>query len=439
MDECDPSSSSVRDGTPEVALLPPPLVSDFIHLYLTTEQDRQIRARFESNAWAPNRQVLWTGLMQDQAQKWADERDMQTLTTALGSVKPRNQSKDGNVVKVNLSRYMKGASALFAWYISRGETVTMLCPPPPERFHPSGETNIQVIEFPILKLTMAFNPSFRIEMVHPSVEGAEDFHYQIWPVDETDHWLSRFGQKHIPRTHWRAVKGWPPKKLCNLKGNVSVVGEASNGSHGEHNISTRTDVQNIESQEDDQASRDQSLPAQFQNLIILSIALPACSSERMKGRAKKKKKKKKKSKARKVCIEESSKVSCHVVQKGKKSVKTAATIGETSSSKGKAPVAVTIKKTVKAIANQSSSGGSSKLKDGNSASNSATTSKNQGKEAKKSKKQKAMAVGDALSNVMTGKQKKKNKKKKQQEEKKQALSNKAVLKERRQKSKKTES
>ncbi|OJJ29603.1 hypothetical protein ASPWEDRAFT_81537, partial [Aspergillus wentii DTO 134E9] len=68
---------------------------------------------------------------------------------------------------------IKGASALFAWHICEGEEVTVLTPPPPCRFHPSGFTSYQVIEEPILK------------GAHPDVKGAEDFRYQIWPVDKT--------------------------------------------------------------------------------------------------------------------------------------------------------------------------------------------------------------------------------------------------------------
>jgi len=80
---------------------------------------------------------------------------------------------------------VKGASAVFAWYISRGEKITILSPPPPERFHPSGLTNCQAREEPILKGKIRGSAVLRIEMVHPTVEGAENFCYQIWPVDET--------------------------------------------------------------------------------------------------------------------------------------------------------------------------------------------------------------------------------------------------------------
>ena len=82
-------------------------------------------------------------------------------------------------------KYVKGASAIFACYILRGERVTILSPPPPDRFHPSGQTNYQAIEEPIVKGLLGTSTVSRIEMVHPTVKGAEDTYYQIWPVDDT--------------------------------------------------------------------------------------------------------------------------------------------------------------------------------------------------------------------------------------------------------------
>ncbi|CRG92861.1 hypothetical protein PISL3812_09934 [Talaromyces islandicus] len=38
------------------------------------------------------------------------------------------------------------------------------------------------------------------------VKGAEDFRYQIWPVNETHLWIERFGNQIAPMPHWRAVK-----------------------------------------------------------------------------------------------------------------------------------------------------------------------------------------------------------------------------------------
>jgi len=82
----------------------------------------------------------------------------------------------------------------------------MLSPPPPERFHPSGQTNYQAIEEPILKGEIGGSAVSRIEMVHPTVKGAENFCYQIWLVDETRTWITKFGMLALKKQCWRTVK-----------------------------------------------------------------------------------------------------------------------------------------------------------------------------------------------------------------------------------------
>lgn len=119
------------------------------------------------------------------------------------------------------SKYIKGASAIFVWYISRGERVTVLLPPPPERFHPSGQTNYQAIEEPIVKGLLGTNAASRIEMVHPTVKGAEDIYYQIWPVDNTTTWTARFGELNVQKRRWRMVKSL--KDLSNKLGDMEIA------------------------------------------------------------------------------------------------------------------------------------------------------------------------------------------------------------------------
>lgn len=87
---------------------------------------------------------------------------------------------------------MRGASALFAWYITADEVVTILCPPPPERLNPGGGTNLQLVELPILTGIIGARAVSRIEAIHPNVKGAENFNYQRWPVDEVDIWVENF-------------------------------------------------------------------------------------------------------------------------------------------------------------------------------------------------------------------------------------------------------
>jgi hypothetical protein len=118
-------------------------------------------------------------------------------------------------------KYVKGASAIFAWYISRGERVTVLSPPPPERFHPSGQTNYQVIEEPIVKGMLGTRTVSRIEMVHPTVKGAENISYQIWPVDNTTTWTAIFGELNVQKRRWRMVKTL--KALSNKLGDMEIA------------------------------------------------------------------------------------------------------------------------------------------------------------------------------------------------------------------------
>ncbi|KAL3426700.1 hypothetical protein PVAG01_00209 [Phlyctema vagabunda] len=103
-------------------------------------------------------------------------------------------------------QYIKGASAIFAWQISKGEKVIVLTPPPPERFHPSGQTNYQTIEEPILKRLRGDGIELRIEMVHPMIKEAEHFIYQMWPNNDTHIWIERFGSMVRGTPCWRLVK-----------------------------------------------------------------------------------------------------------------------------------------------------------------------------------------------------------------------------------------
>jgi hypothetical protein len=175
--------------------------------FMTSDEELQIHRQFQGRQWRPNRQVLWTGIDREIGQKWTNVHDMQTLTTAMG---PLMDPSDASCVRERKnkhawSKYVKGASALFACYIAGNERVVVLSPPPPERFHPSGWTNYQAIEEPILKRAIVCGALLQIEMVHPTVKGAEDFHYQVWPVDDTATWIAVFGTTSVPRPRWRLV------------------------------------------------------------------------------------------------------------------------------------------------------------------------------------------------------------------------------------------
>lgn len=176
--------------------------------YLSIDEASQIHQQFLGSQWRPNSQVLWSGLSREEVQHWADAHGLQTLTTAMGPLMntddplcPKEKKS-----KQQWSKYIKGASVIFAWYIAKGEKVTVLSPPPPQRFNPSGMTTYQAIEEPILKWAIAGGANLRIEMVHPTVKGAEDFAYEVWPVNQTATWVAAFGLKNLQKRPWRSTK-----------------------------------------------------------------------------------------------------------------------------------------------------------------------------------------------------------------------------------------
>jgi hypothetical protein len=196
--------------------------------FLTYQEKAQICEKFEGCEWNCNSQVLWSGIPKLSAQQWADEHGMQTLTMAMGSLMTPSDPRCPRSRKSSdqWSTYIKGASVIFAQYISRRDVATVLIPPPPDRFHPSGHTSYQAVEELIFK-GLTGKPAGRIEVVHPSVKGAENFHYQIWPKDEASTWIARFGMQG-PRKHpWRAVKSKRNEGLINAIDTTLCLGTRS--------------------------------------------------------------------------------------------------------------------------------------------------------------------------------------------------------------------
>jgi hypothetical protein len=172
--------------------------------YLTEKEAEQIREQFRNLPLKPGCQVMWCGVPREWAQHWADENGMQTLTTAMG---PLMMTQDSSCPKQNKNkkqwkRYIMGASGLFAHQLPKGVAVTVLCRPPPQRLHPQGSTTYQSIEEPILKGILDGAAVSCIEMVHPTVEGAEAYRYQVWPTDEADEWTRRYGNNRL-KSHMR--------------------------------------------------------------------------------------------------------------------------------------------------------------------------------------------------------------------------------------------
>ncbi|KAL4767098.1 hypothetical protein BDW60DRAFT_164458 [Aspergillus nidulans var. acristatus] len=174
--------------------------------FLSVQEAAQIIKQFQSENWIPNGQVLWSGIPREKAQEWADRHRLQTLTTAMG---PLMDEKHPECLKLKKnhrqwSRYVHGASAIFAWRIAQGEKVTLLSPPPPERFHPSGLSYYQLIEEPIIRGLINQNSVQKIIITHPMIEKSDDeeFYYELWPNDRSEEWVERFGSRPN-KVKWR--------------------------------------------------------------------------------------------------------------------------------------------------------------------------------------------------------------------------------------------
>lgn len=163
-------------------------VEALLRQYVTTEEEEQIIRQFQL-ACIPGRQVLWTGMFRNQAQKWADDHGMQTLTTAMGSLMDPKDPECPQHFKTGKawSKYIHGASAVFAWFISGGDLVTVLSQPPPVRFNPSQGSSYQTIEEPIIM-------------------GKTGISNQMWPVDQADLWKEKYGKLKVPLYEWRKTK-----------------------------------------------------------------------------------------------------------------------------------------------------------------------------------------------------------------------------------------
>ncbi|KAH7131724.1 hypothetical protein B0J13DRAFT_508831 [Dactylonectria estremocensis] len=196
---------------------PSPSIQALVYLWLTVQEAEDIYWQFQKSC-IRNRQVLWSGMERKKAQKWADKRNFQTLTTALGPLLDPSHPDCPHHPKpsVGWKKYIHGASVIFAWYISQGDLVTVLSQPPPQRFHPSGRTYYQMVEEPIVKGKMDNKPVEKIVVVHPTVGGkAEEFKYEMWPHDEFSLWTKNFGIQEIV-IYWRKVKGEKKQQITKV-------------------------------------------------------------------------------------------------------------------------------------------------------------------------------------------------------------------------------
>lgn len=99
-----------------------PWTSSFTFLeFLSDAEAQEIMDRFESMPRANCQLVFWTRIPRERAQEWADARGMSTLTTMMGPLMDSSHERCQRSIKgpTLWSKYIKGASILFAHYACR--------------------------------------------------------------------------------------------------------------------------------------------------------------------------------------------------------------------------------------------------------------------------------------------------------------------------------
>ena len=134
-----------------------------------------------------DRLVFWTGIPREWVQQWADEHGMLTLTSAMGPLMDRKDSRCLRRYKEleEWSKYIKGASRIFARYACKRGIVRVLTLPPSWADFIRLESTYRNIEEPILKGRSGCYCAVQINTVH-LLTTLEDLEYQTWP------------QNHIP-------------------------------------------------------------------------------------------------------------------------------------------------------------------------------------------------------------------------------------------------
>ena len=121
--------------------------------YLTQEEAEQIIARFMEITRSYDRLVFWTGIPREGVQQWADEHGILTLTSAMGPLMDRKDPRCLRRYKEleEWSKYIKGASVIFARYACRRGIVRVLTLPPSWAEFIRPRSTYRTLEEPILK------------------------------------------------------------------------------------------------------------------------------------------------------------------------------------------------------------------------------------------------------------------------------------------------
>lgn len=211
--------------------------------YLTQEEAEQIIARFMEIPRSYDRLVFWTGIPREWVQQWADEHGMLKLTSAMGPLMDRKDPRCLRRYKEleEWSKYIKGASVIFARYACRRGIVRVLTLPPSWAGFIRPESTYRNIEEPVLKGRSGHCCAVQINTVH-LLTTFEEIEYQTWPQNHIPEELRCRGRIslnfRLPRWTRKALKAATKKKLRSncvsstfyaapKPANINVVLEAS--------------------------------------------------------------------------------------------------------------------------------------------------------------------------------------------------------------------
>ncbi|EME39021.1 hypothetical protein DOTSEDRAFT_57307 [Dothistroma septosporum NZE10] len=162
-----------------------------ISRYLCQSEIAELNQAFEVSLEHDSVLVFWTGIPFQLAKDWARANKLKTLTIAMGSLYADNKRLRPKARKstTSWSRYMKGASWLFAQKACQNRRVIVLTKAPPNVYSMREHSSYREIEEPILKGCVSDQHAIQIDYVHPTVSGAAGFAYQMWPVDRSCEWF----------------------------------------------------------------------------------------------------------------------------------------------------------------------------------------------------------------------------------------------------------
>lgn len=179
--------------------------------YLIQEEAEQIIARFMEIPRSHDRLVFWTGVSREWIQQWADEHGMLTLTSAMGPLMDRKHTRCLRRYKEleEWSKYIKGASRIFARYACKRGIVRVLTLPPSLADLIRPESTYRNIEEPLLKGRLGCCRAVQINTVH-LLTTLEELEYQSWPQDHIPEKLRCRGTAisnfRLPRWTRKALK-----------------------------------------------------------------------------------------------------------------------------------------------------------------------------------------------------------------------------------------